>query len=176
MCASVLLKQPLAKFYVTNITDSWVPFTAVIEMSTLVDKNEFGGRSLVYLPKYVAPDDPLFEESDESIQARFIAALEKMYPHFTRDDVVDFKISRVRHVVSLTTLHYSDNLPPVRTSIPNVWAINSAQICNGTLNVNETVKLAEDWSRELLSNQPKIKPQIRIGGRRHLELQEAAVS
>src|SRR5207249_1370516 len=33
ICASLLLQKPLANFYVTNITDSWVPFTAVIEMS-----------------------------------------------------------------------------------------------------------------------------------------------
>lgn len=167
VCASVLLKKPLAQFYVTNITDSWVPFTAVIEMSTLVDKSEFNGHSLVYLPKYVAPDDKLFDESDASIQERFIAALEKMYPHFSRDDVVAFKVSRVRHVVSLTTLHYSDNLPPVRTSIPNVWAINSAQIANGTLNVNETVKLANDWAKELLATRPIAEPATQpIGERR----------
>jgi protoporphyrinogen oxidase len=94
VCASVLLKKPLADFYVTNITESWVPFTAVIEMSTLVDRSEFGGHSLVYLPKYVAPDDPLFEESDASIQERFVSALEKMYPHFSRDDLLEFRISR----------------------------------------------------------------------------------
>ena len=162
VCASVLLKQPLAKYYVTNITDSWVPFTAVIEMSTLVDRSEFNGHSLVYLPKYVAPNDPLFDESDDSIQGRFIAALEKMYPHFSRSDVLAFKISRVRHVVALTTLNYSQNLPPMKTSLPNVYAINSAHIANGTLNVNETVKLAED-AVGMLSNEAKSQvftPQI----------------
>ena len=49
ICASVLLRKPLAKYYVTNITDSWVPFTAVIEMSALVDPKHFAGNSLVYL-------------------------------------------------------------------------------------------------------------------------------
>src|SRR5437899_240769 len=58
ICASLLLKRPLAPFYVTNITDAWVPFTAVIDMSALVDRQYFGGHSLVYLPKYVTPDDP----------------------------------------------------------------------------------------------------------------------
>lgn len=150
VCCSVLLKQPLAQFYVTNITEDWVPFTAVIEMSTLVDRAEFGGRSLVYLPKYVAPDDPLFDESDESIQTRFVGALEKMYPHFRRDQVLAFRVSRVRNVVALTTLDYSRQLPPMVTSLPGVFAINSAHIANGTLNVNETVKLAEDAVREVL--------------------------
>ena len=37
VCASLLLKKSLSPYYVTNITDGWVPFTAVIEMSALVD-------------------------------------------------------------------------------------------------------------------------------------------
>ena len=87
VCASVLLKKPLGPYYVTNITDNFVPFTAVIEMSVLVDRAEFGGHSLVYLPKYVAPDDAIFAESDESLRERFTAALAQMYPHFTASDV-----------------------------------------------------------------------------------------
>jgi protoporphyrinogen oxidase len=144
VCASVLLKKPLDRYYVTNITDDSIPFTAVIEMSALVDRKEFGGQSLIYLPKYVAPDDPLFAVSDEEIQERFVAALERMYPHFERGDVTAFRISRVRHVVALSTLKYSKQLPPMRTSLPGVFAVNSSQIVNGTLNVNETIKLAEE--------------------------------
>ena len=147
VCASLLLKKPLAKYYVTNITDDWVPFTAVIEMTTLVDPAEFGGRTLAYLPKYVSPDDPLFEVSDEDLRTSFTAALKRMYPHFEESDVEAFRVSRVRHVVSLSTLNYSDNLPPMKTSLPGVFAVNSAHIVNGTLNVNETVKLAEDAVR-----------------------------
>ena len=36
ICASVLMKKALADYYVTNLIDSWVPFTAVIEMTALV--------------------------------------------------------------------------------------------------------------------------------------------
>lgn len=150
VCASVLLKHPLADFYVTNITEDWVPFTAVIEMSALVDRAEFGGHSLIYLPKYVAPDDPLFDEADRDIRDRFLEALARMYPHFRREDVIDFRLSRVRNVVSLSTLRYSENLPPMKTSLAGVYAINSAHIVNGTLNVNETVRLAENAAQMLL--------------------------
>ncbi len=45
ICASILLEKPLADFYITNITESWVPFTAVIEMSALVDRQQFGGKA-----------------------------------------------------------------------------------------------------------------------------------
>lgn len=151
VCASVLMKNSLSDFYVTNITDE-TPFTGIIEMSALVDKKEFGGNALVYLPKYVAPDDELFDKSDEEIKEIFLSALEKMYNHFKREDVLQFKVSRIRQVFPLPTLNYSDNVPPVKTSLENVFIINSAQITNGTLNVNETIQLAEKFFENYLKN------------------------
>jgi protoporphyrinogen oxidase len=149
VCASVLMKKSLSNFYVTNITDE-TPFTGIIEMSALVDKAEFGGNALVYLPKYVAPEDELFEKTDAEIEKKFLSALEKMYPHFERKDVLAFRISRVRQVFPLPVLNYSENLPPVKTSLENLFIVNSAHIVNGTLNVNETVQLAEKFFRENL--------------------------
>jgi len=151
VCVSVLMKKSLSDFYVTNITDD-VPFTGIIEMSALVDKNEFGGNALVYLPKYVTPNDELFEKTDDEIEEIFLDKLEKMYSHFSRADVLAFKISRVRRVFPIPTLDYSENLPPVKTSLENVFVVNSAQITNGTLNVNETVQLAEKFFENHLKN------------------------
>jgi protoporphyrinogen oxidase len=143
ICASLLLKHPLAGFYVTNITDGRIPFTAVIEMSALVERSYFGGRALVYLPKYVSSNAPEFDLTDEQIQEDFVSALERMYPRFRREDLLCFQISRVKYLLPIPTLNYSDNLPEVSTSVPGLHILNSAHIVNGTLNVNETVQLAE---------------------------------
>jgi protoporphyrinogen oxidase len=150
VCASLLLRKPLAGYYVTNITDRRVPFTAVIEMSALVDRRHFNGNALVYLPKYVTPDDPLFEESDDALFDRWVAALQRMYPDFDPRDILCFKVSRVRYVLPISTLHYSDRLPPMATSLPGLWTIGSAHIVNGTLNINETLGLAESAAALLL--------------------------
>lgn len=144
VCASVLLRKPLASYYVTNITDAGLPYTAVIEMTTLVDPAELGGASLVYLPRYAAGDDEVWQLTDEEIKGRFLAGLERMYPDFRRDDVLAFRVSRARHVMALPTLGYSEQLPPMTTDAPGVFAVNSAHIVKGTLNVNEVVTLADD--------------------------------
>ncbi len=151
MCASVLLKQPLDRYYVTNITDAGCRSPRSSRCRRSSDRAEFGGNCLVYLPKYVAPDDPIFAESDDAIRERFLAALERMYPHFRRDDVLAFRVSRVRHVFAVSTLNYSASVPPVTTSVPGVYLVNSAQIVNGTLNVNETLQLAEQAMPALLA-------------------------
>lgn len=147
VCPSLLLKKPLADFYVTNILDDWVPFTGVIEMSTLVDRKYFDGNALVYLPRYVTSDDPFLSSSDEEVKESCLGALERMYPTFTRDDVLCFQVSRVPWVMALPTLNYSERLPPMKTSVPGVYVVTSAHIVNGTLNVNETVQLAERAAR-----------------------------
>lgn len=152
VCASVLMKHSLSNFYVTNVTDE-TPFTGIIEMSALVNKKEFGGNALVYLPKYVAPDDGLFEKTDAQIEEIFLTGLEKMYPHFERGDVLEFKISRVRQVFPIPVINYSEKLPEIRTSMDGVFIVNSAHIVNGTLNVNETVQLAERFFEEYLATE-----------------------
>lgn len=142
VCASVLTKCSLSNHYVTNITDE-APFTGIIEMTALVDKRDFGRNALIYLPKYVSSDSELFDRTDDEIRELFLSALEKMYRHFRQKDVLAFNVSRVRQVFPLPVLGYSDRLAPMRTSIDGVYVVNSSHIVNGTLNVNETVQLAE---------------------------------
>ncbi len=155
VCASALVRNRLSPFYVTNLLDDDLPFTGVIEMTTLVDPATFGGRHLLYLPRYTHSDDPLFERSDAEIEESYVSALERMFPQFRRShDLLAFRVSRVRHVHALSTLHYSKLLPSVTTSIRGLFLANSAHIVNGTLNVNETVKLADSVAASVLAGGP----------------------
>jgi protoporphyrinogen oxidase len=142
VCASLLLKKPLAGYYVTNVTDP-APFTGVIEMTALVDPAELKGHTLVYLPKYVAAGDPAWSCSDDELQTEFVAGLSRLFPQFSAGDVLAFRVSRVRHVFALSTLNCSQRVPPIETSVRGLFLVNSGQIVNSTLNVNETMRLAE---------------------------------
>lgn len=150
VCPSVLLRRPISKYYVTNITDTWTPFTGIIEMTALVDPKELGNRSLVYLPKYVEPGHELFLKSSEELRKYFLEPLFKMYPDLSENDILHWSMASARRVFALPTLHYSEKLPSVKTSLKGYYIINSAQIINGTLNVNETVQIAETKLEEIL--------------------------
>ncbi len=153
VCVSVLLKKRLADYYVTNITDD-APFTGVIEMTALVSPEELGGQHLVYLPKYVTADDPIAKLTDEQVETLFVEHLLAMYPHVSRDDISALRISRVKQVFALSTLGYSCTVPAQTTSIPGLFLVNSSQIVNGTLNVNETIRLAESSLSTVLAPFP----------------------
>ena len=151
VCASLLLRSPLSRFYVTNIADASVPYTAVVEMSALLEGDQLGGRGLVYLPKYVPPDSQYFTLTDQQIREEFETAFAQMYQGFQRGDTLSFRVSRVKYLLPIPTLHYSASLPSTSTSVRGLYIVNSAQIVDGTLNVDETVRLAECAARDLVS-------------------------
>jgi protoporphyrinogen oxidase len=151
VCVTLLIDRPLGGYYVTNITDPEIPFTGVIEMTAVVDPAEFGGRTLVYLPKYVAPDDELFDAPDGEIESTFIESLSSMYPDIAEANIEASVVSRARYVLSLNTIGYSTKLPPMKTSVPGVHIVNTAHIVHGTLNIDETVQLADRVALDLLS-------------------------
>ena len=154
VCPSLLLRRPLAGFYTINITDSGFPFTGVIEMSALVDGEDLGGNTLVYLPRYLASDDPMLDADDQTILRSFFAGLRRMFPDLRDEDVAASRVSRVRYVLPVPKLGYSKRLPPLRTSVPGIHLVNSAHIVNGTLNVDETLQLAGRGLRTIAERGP----------------------
>ncbi|MEO9052231.1 MAG: hypothetical protein ABI280_10570, partial [Ginsengibacter sp.] len=108
------------------------------------------GKALVYLPKYIVKDDPLFDETDEKLEKYFIDNLKKMYPDITDESIRFVGVAKAKHVITVAKLNYSELLPPVSTSSPHIHIINTSHIKDGTLNVNETVRVAEDKLKEIL--------------------------
>lgn len=146
VCPSVLLRRPVTGAYITYITDP-LPFTAVIEMTALVDPAELGGHTLVYLPRYTDPADPVFDATDAELEAEFLAPFLEMYG-LDPADVVSFSVARARHVMPVPTPGYPQRVPAVRTSVPGLFTLGSAQITVGTLNVEQTLQLlADGWSQ-----------------------------
>lgn len=142
ICASVLLKKSISPYYVTNITDP-TPFTGIIEMTNMVDRTSFEGNALVYLPKYVKKTDEIFSWDNEKIKTHFADTLVNMYDHIQADDIVAIQVAKAANVFALSTIGYSQKLPPIESSVPGLYLLNSAHIVNGTLNVNETLQLVD---------------------------------
>jgi len=150
LCAILILKNPLNEYYITNITDEQIPFTAVIEMTALINKKYFDGNTLIYLPLYLKQKDAYWYRQDEEIKDEFLSSLKKMYPSIKEDNLLYFKIEKADNVLPIISINYSSKLlPQTRTSLKHVFLVNSAQIPNGTMNANEIVSLANRKAGEI---------------------------
>jgi protoporphyrinogen oxidase len=150
VCVSLLLNKELSPYYVTNITDDRIPLTGVIEMTALVGTSFFGGNSLVYLPKYVNSEDPMLILSDLSLQESFIKSLRLIHPALKDEEIISCQVAKAKYVIALPEMGYSSNLPSYKTSVSNLFVINSSFITDGTLNVNETLKVADTYLTKVL--------------------------
>ncbi len=57
---------------------------------------------------------------------------------------VSFSVARARYVMPVPTPGYPERVPPVRTSVPGLFTLGSAQITVGTLNVEQTLQLLDE--------------------------------
>ena len=143
ICGSVLLEAPLSPYYVTNILDSTIRFTGLIEMSALVDPDQIKRHGLLYIPRYLPPDHADFLRTDEDLREEMVAGLRRMHASIDTNKILAFKISRARHVFPRPSPGYSKRVPAIDSTVSGLSIVNSAHILNGTLNVNETVSLAQ---------------------------------
>jgi protoporphyrinogen oxidase len=167
ICAAVILKRRLSPYYITNLIDSSLPLTGIIEMTAMVRKDEeTAGYDLVYLPKYFASNDPAFAETDEAIWEQLRGGLLRVHPDLKEADIAKHLIFRERFVQPIPVLRYSEQLPPMETSIPGLFVANSTFIINRNLNNNQMVKIAQHAVQEVLNSrsrsdaEPKLQSQM----------------
>lgn len=128
VCMLLVLRRSLSPYYTLNITDERIPFTGVIETTNLIDRQFTNGYHLVYLPKYVAPDNLFAQMNDEALQRSFLVYLRQMFPDVRPDDIAAVRIGRERYVEPLHPIGRTDDIPPFTTDIAGLYLVNSSQI------------------------------------------------
>ncbi len=150
VCASAVFERSVSPHYLTYLAAP-TPLTAVVDMSALVDAADLAGRGLVYLPRYVASDDPLFERSDDELREEWLGALRAVYPDLESNELIAFAVARARHVFAVPAVGYSARVPPLTVEGDRIHLVGSAHLVHATLNVDETVALGTWAARELVA-------------------------
>lgn len=142
VCLLVVLKRRLSPYYVTNLLDTELPFTGIIEATNIVDSATLSGYHWVYLPKYVTANDPLQYRSDTEVTDEFLAGLRQVHPDLEESSIAHTKVFRETYVQPLQELNYLDRTNGIATPIPGIYLANSAMLYNSTLNNNAAIDLA----------------------------------
>ena len=127
VCEVLLLKRSLAPYYVLNLTDRRLPFTGIIEFSNLTGRDEFSGRSVVYLPRYSGQTSPIWDADDAKVHQENMAGLRLVVPEIAESDLVAWQVNRARHVQPIHGVGKGNDLPPVELA-PGLAYLSTAQI------------------------------------------------
>ena len=55
--------------------------------------------------------------------------------------------------MAIPTLNYSEQLPPMKSSVDGLFYVNSSYILRGNLNVNETITIGEEAMETVLKTE-----------------------
>lgn len=155
ICVVLVTKSEVSPHYVLNIADGEVPFTGVIGMTSVVDRQHTNGRHLVYLPKYLLSGHEMFSWDDERIIDHMMPGLYKIFPDFDREDVLSIHVNRASKVQPLQVLHYSELVPMVETEHPDFFVLNTSQFTSDTLNNNSVARLVHTFLEEYFPTEEK---------------------
>ncbi len=153
-CVVLELNRSLTDAYWLNINDPGFPFLVLVEHTNMLPREDYGGRVLVYLGNYLPMDDPLFRESDEAVLDRFLPALARIHPTFTRDWVERAHVFKAPFAQPIVTTDYREHIPPFDTPIPGLYVGSMFQVYPQDRGQNYSIRLGQRLAEHVVAHAP----------------------
>lgn len=126
----LVLKEALMTdgYYWLNVNDRDSPLLAVIEHTNFLPKEDYGGKTIVYLGNYPDPADPIMKMSDSEAVDLCARWLPKVNPRFQKEWIEKCHIFKDSAAQPIVRVGYKETIPPYETPIPNLYLVTMAQI------------------------------------------------
>jgi protoporphyrinogen oxidase len=159
-CLVLELDRSIQSAYWVNISDPGYPFLALVEHTNWLPTEDYGGRHLVYLGNYLAPDHDLLRKSPAELVARFTPHLQRINPAFEPGWIQATHSFQAPFAQPIVRVGYRESLPPHETPIANLWLANMAHVYPHDRGQNYSALLGESVADRLLS---RLAQQARAG-------------
>ena len=124
-CLSFKLKRRVSPYFWLNVHDARVPFNGIIEYTNL---NPMAGEHIVYVPYYVATDQPTYSEPDDTLVGRTWQALRVISPDLRDGDLIASHVARTPYAQAICQTHFLRIVPAVRTPVPGLALLDSVTL------------------------------------------------
>ena len=151
VCLTLELNKSLSEIYWLNVNDPGFPFVGIIEHTNFEPTETYKGRHIVYLSKYLPTDETLYNMTPEAFYQYAIPFIQKMFPDFNQDWVIQYHVWKEPYSQPLVTKHYSQIIPGFKTPIPTVYINSMAQIYPEDRGTNYAVREGKRMANDFLS-------------------------
>jgi protoporphyrinogen oxidase len=143
MCLVLELDRSLSDTYWLNVNDPGFPFVGVIEHTNFDPPQNYKGKHLVFVSRYLATQDPVWGYSDEQYLDFAIEHLQRMFPEMKRSWILDAKVWRAEYAQPVTERDYSTYVPGTATPFTNAMISTMAQIYPEDRGTNYAIREGE---------------------------------
>ncbi|MEJ2757335.1 MAG: NAD(P)/FAD-dependent oxidoreductase [Anaerolineales bacterium] len=150
------LKHQLSKqgYYWFNMPkNAGFPFLALVEHTNYVSPDHFGGEHILYAGDYLEPDHEYFSLSKEELLERFIPAIQRINPEFSREWVIKTWLHRTPYAQPVPLVNHSKNIPEIPTPIPGLYFASMSQVYPWDRGTNFAVQIGRKAARLMLEQE-----------------------
>lgn len=140
ICLVLQLKRPLSDTYWLNVNDPSFPFVGIIEHTNFEPSTSYANRHIVYLSKYLPVNDRLYQMSDKELLDFSIPYVQKMFPEFGRDWIIDYHVWRAEYAQPVIPINYSKTMPGTDTPLENFFISTMAHVYPQDRGTNYAIK------------------------------------
>ena len=156
ICLVLELDRSLSDTYWLNVNDPGFPFVGVIEHTNFDSPANYNGKHIVYLSRYLAKEDSVWDYEGESYLEFSLGHLQRMFPALERSWVQDFHIWRAEFAQPVTERNYSSYVPGRQTPFSNAWISTMAQIYPEDRGTNYAIREGQTAARLMLDQRVEI--------------------
>ena len=149
ICLILELKKPLSDRDWININDSSFPFVGIIEHTNFISKKNYRNNPLAYISKYIPVNDSLYKLSDEEYLNYCIPYIQRVFPDFTKEDILEYFIWRAEYAQPIITKGYDKLIPDIKSEIDNLFLCTMAQIFPEDRGTNYAIKKGFEMAKIL---------------------------
>lgn len=139
------LKKPFLTegTYWLSICDTNSPIMAIVEHTNFMDSKNYNNEHIVYLGKYIRPDDDYFKTDADTLLSLYDPFLKKINPAYKKS-LIGYHLFKTPFAQSIVCLNYSQIIPPFKTPLKNVYLANIQQVYPEDRGTNYAVELGEE--------------------------------
>lgn len=142
ICTILSLKESLSPVYWLNVADSGFSFGGVIEQTRLIPPDEYGGRHLVYLSRYVHSDHSLWKKRKDHLIEQQMSELKRLFGRDVGPILNDHWLFRGRFAAPITGLGFSQLVPSYDSPVPGLFTACMPQVYPDERSTNNSVRIA----------------------------------
>ena len=128
ICLVLEMDRSLSDTYWLNVNDPSFPFVGVIEHTNFEPPENYGGRHITFLSKYLPETDALYRMDDQAVLDFAVPHLQRMFPDFRREWITKHHVWRARFSQQIAEPGYSKLIPAEDTPFENLFITSMAQI------------------------------------------------
>ena len=142
-CVILKLRRAVSPHFWVNLSGVPHDLPGIIEFSNLRPV----GPSIVYAPYYMPTTNEKFFWPDERLVDDAFHCLQLVNPALTRADLLDTKVSRLRHAQTICPPGFAAKLPPTQTPILGLQVADTSSYYPEDRSIAESVHLGRQMAR-----------------------------